>query len=426
MDTNKAKTIDITLYQGDCLQVMKTLESCSIDTIITDPPGGISFMGKEWDSDKGGRENWIAWMVEVMKEGLRVLKPGGMALVWAIPRTSHWTATAIELAGFEIRDKIYHLFGQGFPKSLDISKAIDKQAGVEREVANRVVYRKNASNHTKHSINIGNNGNGQCQREWDVTIPNTQQAKLFDGYGTALKPAVEEWVLAMKPIESTFAENALKYGVSGLNIDGCRIETSQDDYNHPGGHSGGLEPGNGGTMGKGWNHRVTQQPPHSLGRFPSHVILDEEAGELLDEMSGERKSGQVREGYFRHSVNGFLSGNESNMIGYSDHGGASRFFYCAKASKSERGEDNNHPTVKPLSLMRYLCKLTKTPTGGIVLDMFMGSGTTGIAAIQEERSFIGIEKDPEYFAIAQARIKHEQEKLPLFISSHKTVIESVI
>jgi len=258
------------IIQGDCIEVMKTMPENSVDTIITDPPAGISFMGKKWDSNKGGRDKWIEWLTEVMKECYRVAKPGSTALVWAIPRTSHWTATAIENAGWQVKDIIMHIFGSGFPKSHNIGKSTNK-------------------------------------KEWT-------------GYGTALKPAAEHWIVAQKPNEGTYANNALKWGVSGL-------------YKNEGDSNATLRAN---TKGSGRYNKtnpsaydlkpVMKDYNPSKGRFPANIILDEEAGKQLGEPS--------------------------------------RFFYVAKASKSERGEENNHPTVKPLKLMEYLCTLTKTPTGG--------------------------------------------------------------
>lgn len=210
------------VLNGDCLAELKKLKPNSIDSLVTDPPAGISFMGKDWDGDKGGRDQWIAWMRDVMAECLRVLKPGAHALVWAIPRTSHWTTTAIEDAGFEIRDVVTHLFGSGFPKSLDVSKAIDKAAGAEREVVSTIKKTPSAA---------------KCHEGWerpwakdkttmDITAPSTDAAKQWQGWGTALKPAAEFWVLARKPLsERTVAKNVERWGTGALNIDGCRVGT---------------------------------------------------------------------------------------------------------------------------------------------------------------------------------------------------------
>lgn len=334
------------LLNGDCLEALKTLESNSVDSLVTDPPAGISFMGKEWDSDKGGRDGWIKWMSEVMRECLRVMKPGAHGLVWAIPRTSHWTAAALEDAGFEIRDVITHLFGQGFPKSLDISKAIDKAAGAEREL---IGINPNARPNSQRTYSLDGKSKNFSIEVKPITAPATDEAKQWNGWGTALKPASEHWILVRKPCsEKTVAANVLEWKTGGINIDASRISTKEN----------------------------------TQGRFPANLVLShsehctddqcdiECAIKALDEQSGQS---------------------------------ASRFFYCAKISTSERGAGNNHPTVKPKKLMSYLCKLI-TPPGGVVLDPFMGSGSTGIAASADGFGFIGIEREPDYFKIAQKRI----------------------
>lgn len=185
------------LINDDCLTALKGLAPNSIDALVTDPPAGISFMGKDWDKDKGGREPWIAWMTEVMAECLRVMKPGAHGLVWAIPRTSHWTATALENAGFEVRDVVTHLFGSGFPKSLDISKAIDKAAGAKREV---VGINKNVIRDSK--VEGGSDYGGFTKADASITAPATDEAKQWQGFGTALKPSNERWVLVRKPLSA--------------------------------------------------------------------------------------------------------------------------------------------------------------------------------------------------------------------------------
>jgi len=209
---------------GDCLEVLSTLPEDSIDAIVTDPPAGIAFMGKEWDKDKGGRDAWIAWMSQVASECLRVIKPGGHALVWALPRTSHWTGMAWEEAGWGPRDKISHVFGSGFPKSLDISKALDKMAGAERDIIG-VAKRSNAKGH------VTNYSKWDRPEEYDITAPATPAAKQWAGWGSAIKPSHEDWWLFRKPLEeATIAANVLRWGTGGLNIDGCRISTNGE---HP-------------------------------------------------------------------------------------------------------------------------------------------------------------------------------------------------
>lgn len=353
------------LLLGDCLERLKELPDCSVDSLVTDPPAGISFMGKDWDSDKGGRAGWVAWMTEVMRECHRVLKPGAHGLVWAIPRTSHWTATALEDAGFEVRDVITHLFGQGFPKSLNIEKA----------------------------------GAGP---EWS-------------GWGTALKPASEHWILVRKPVsEKNVAANVLKWGTGGINVDGCRIESGAD-YHELKVTQGGSDCG----VPLAPRAPEPRQFTPASGRFPANLVLshsphctedqcDIECAILaLDTQSGLSAPKKRRVG--KRGGKGFgmfddTKSAQANGVWPADQGGgASRFFYCAKISPGERGEGNNHPTVKPQKLMRYLCRLV-TPTGGVVLDTFMGSGSTGMAAKSEGFKFIGVERDAEYYKIAKARI----------------------
>ncbi len=385
------------IVHADCLEHLRTVESNSFDSLVTDPPAGIAFMGKDWDKDKGGRDSWVKWMTGVMSEALRVMKPGAHGLVWALPRTSHWTATALEDAGFEVRDVITHLFGTGFPKSLDVDKAIKRAAGVEHGVI----------------------GSG------------------WKGWGTALKPASEHWILVRKPMsEKTVAANVLKWGVGGINVDGCRIGNGGDYSNHNAGSSGS----------KTLNWNSSDQSPSSTeyrstqGRFPANLTLDEDAAAMLDEQSGiskstggrtVKRSGKYQEG--KVSAPGIWSNDDP---GFGDTGGASRFFYVAKASKADRnaglegrpvvdaplGDDrpcgqsmtrldgrpprqqqNTHPTVKSTKLMSYLIRLV-TPLGGIVLDPFMGSGSTGVAAKAEGMEFVGIEREAEYHAIAAQRI----------------------
>ena len=342
------------IYNMDCLEGIKLLDDNSVDSIVTDPPYELGFMGKKWDS------TGIAYNVELWKECLRVLKPGGHLLAFGGTRTYHRMVCAIEDAGFEIRDCIQWLYSTGFPKSHDISKAIDKKLGAER---NRIKFAQS---------NTWREREGRMDRQ--ATIPDnnpvTPEAKQWDGWGTALKPAHEPIVVARKPIsEKTIAENVLKWGTGGLNIDGCRIGTEEikthgkrkgqgvslewSKYTSPEGYEGGI-------------HR---------GRFPANVILDEEAGRMLDEQ----------------------------------HKGASRFFYCAKASGSERGDYNNHPTVKPLSLIKHLVSLV-TPVGGISLDPFMGSGTHAIACMELGVNFIGMEKEKNYYEISIRRIEEYKQK----------------
>lgn len=342
------------LHIGDCIEAMRQMADASVDSIVTDPPYGLGFMGKKWDVGVPA--------VDVFVECLRVLKPGGHLVAFGGSRTYHRLAVAVEDAGFEIRDQIMWLYGSGFPKSRNVGKEVEG----------------------------------------------------FEGWGTALKPAHEPIVLARKPLTGTVAATVTEHGTGALNVDGCRVETT-DDLN------GGAYAKNGGRSesqslhgGSGMNQpgktagREFAQPE---GRWPANVAHDgsDEVLEAFPDAKGPQ---------------GALTGNEpsgkmgsANCYGRMDRRhvakprvevdrSAARFFYCAKASKADRGEANNHPTVKPTELMRWLCRLV-TPPGGVVLDPFMGSGSTGKAAVLEGFRFVGIEKEPEYAAIAEARIARE-------------------
>jgi len=566
------------LLPGDALDVLRTLDAESVDALVTDPPAGIGFMGKGWDGDKGGRTQWVAWLAEIAREALRVLKPGAHGLVWALPRTSHWTATALEDAGFEIRDVGVHLFGTGFPKSLDVSKAIDKAVGAVRPVIGL---------HPSPRATMGKTaalGDG-WQASPVLTAPSTDAAKKWDGWGTALKPASEHWILVRKPLGSTVAECVLKHGTGALNIDGCRIAGA---FESGWSKSGSRESGNVAMSGK--NYARDASPDNPQGRWPANLTMDAEAAALLDEQSGESGGGSFSKSGGRNlngesrSFGDFDQSIKNAPDNYGDSGGASRFFatfkqenecplcgsangaaktsvqsasggdsagnpaagqsteqaairdlwapstsatqgalktpsvqptrktppigsasspaplhakpsptssparsadaraqigttmttasrsssdgyaenaisgttrasaedgaglpgdgtrflYTAKPARSERdigcdglpaasgfeatgcaseagrnnpragagrngGARNIHPTVKPVDLMRWLCRLV-TPKGGLVLDPFMGSGTTGVACMREGFQFIGIEREAQYMEIARRRI----------------------
>jgi site-specific DNA-methyltransferase (adenine-specific) len=325
------------LLLGDCLDKLKELDDNSIDSIVTDPPYGLSFIGKKWDYDVPS--------VEIWEECMRVLKPGGYLLSFAGSRTYHRMAVRIEDAGFEIRDQIMWIYGSGFPKSHDVGKNIEKR---------KVGGIKNLKQiGTKHGIKVETGTQGFSYSKEYVPgvsmggkqiggqIPVYEITNDYKGWGTALKPAHEPIVMARKPLSGkTVADNVIEWGTGGINIDDSRIETTDN-----------------------------------LDRFPANIIFDEEAGKLLDEQ------------YITE---------------------VSRFFYCPKTSKSDRNEgtDNNHPTVKPTDLMLYLIRLV-TPKGGTTLDPFMGSGSTGKAAIRGGFDFIGIEREKEYLQIAESRINYE-------------------
>lgn len=332
------------LLLGDCLEKMKILAENSVDAIVTDPPYGLSFMGKKWDYDVPSKEIWI--------QALRVLKPGGHLLSFGGTRTYHRMVVNIEDAGFEIRDQIQWLYGSGFPKS--------------------------------HNIKDGD----------------------FKGWGTALKPANEPIVVARKPLEKglTIAENIEKWGVGALNIDGCRIGVDNNDPNKRK-TTGGYQSGISQATVQNAPFNKTRDATLTKGRWPANIILDEQTSFMLDEQSGILKSHGGGKATFGGSFgNGKDVTDQGAMERFKgDSGGVSRFFYCAKTSRSERGEGNVHPTVKPIKLMSYLCTLI-TPPNGTILDPFMGSGSTGVACKELGFNFIGIEMNEEYYQIAQKRI----------------------
>ena len=388
---------------ADCMVAMKDIPDNSIDSLISDVPYGLSFLGKRWDYDVPS--------VEVFKEMLRVAKPGATALIFAGARTQHRIATNIEDAGWILKDCIMWIFGQGFPKSIDISKQIDKQSGMERKV---VGIRKSdgwrsgkTSSVGQYLINYG--------PYIPITEPATPEAKLWNGWHShGLKPAYEPIIVAMKPNDGSYAENALKWGVSGLNIEEAR-KSYKNDEDKKSGQSARPSLTKDTMFSMGGLDR--SQRDNIQGRYPANIILDEEAAQELDKQSGiSRSRANIKSDNRKNNGKSmFLDGIHNPENSYNDTGGASRFFYVAKASRNERtcyGQvNNNHPTVKPLKLMEYLCILTKTPTGGIVLDPFVGSGTTCMAAKKVGRDFIGIEKEPDYVAIAEARIKSIPESL---------------
>ena len=494
------------LHHGDCLDVLKTLADCSVDAIVTDPPYGLGkepdpvkvmaawilqgyfevegsgFMGKKWDAFV---PQPIIW-----KEVFRVLKPGGHLLAFAGTRTQDWMAMSLRFAGFEIRDMIAWVYGSGFPKSLDVSKAIDKGSGenrdrqlkftawirstgitadqineatqssmashyltdksqpaiatadlfdklrpflpdvpeeIERLVCERtgiewtaykqreVVGKGSSAISTRKDLRVDNGTVwGAKSSEFDLTAPATEAAKQWEGWGTALKPALEPITLARKPLIGTVAANVLEHGTGGLNIGACRIEAN-----------GETPCGSGNRLGTGNTYQMKDYvstnggnvtPPE--GRWPANFIHDgsEEVLALLPETTSGSWKGQtpdVSESMFSPGNGGGFKAKPINWEG--DTGSAARFFYCAKASRDDRDEGlpmdqhSSHPTVKPTDLMRYLCRLI-TPPGGIVLDPFTGSGSTGKAAMAEGFRFIGIEREAEYIEIARARISAEAEK----------------
>lgn len=429
------------LIYGDCLEKMKDIPSESVDSIVTDPPYELGFMGKSWDN------TGIANNVEMWSECLRVLKPGGHLLAFSGTRTYHRMASAIEDAGFEVRDMIEWVYGSGFPKSLNIGKAVDKLQGNERKELGMV--RRTGKESGTYGAMKGNNMETKGTSEWE-------------GWGTALKPAHEPICMARKPLaEKTVAENVLRYGTGGINIDESRVDVADSEKVKQEGH---IRKGNvvgdsrtsvaAGQFGDGAFVAGTDL---TNGRFPANLIHDN--SEEVRECFPETKSGRFKEAREERSGDSLNSWKNNSLGGgdapdnYGDSGNASRFFksivYQAKASKSERNKGcegleenftteqnkwtendyrkgdgektvsptkNNHPTVKPIALMEYLIKMV-TPKGGVVLDPFMGSGSTGVACKQLDRNFIGIEKDREYFEIAKNRIESIAVQKSLFKGS---------
>jgi len=408
-----------TIHHGDCREVMATLYAESVDAIVSDPPYGLSFMGKGWDHGVPGVEFWT--------EALRVATPGAHLLAFGGTRTYHRLACAIEDAGWEIRDCVMWVYGSGFPKSHDVSKAIDKAAGAEREV---VGQRKQRANNAATSTAPMNASAGDVEL---MTAPATDAARQWSGWGTALKPAWEPIIVARKPLVGTVAENVLTHGTGAINVDGCRVGAN-------GGTAKGSKPqGDGNGISGAGLHGACEITQLNAGRWPANLIHDgsEEVVGLFPQAGGgygvRGKGGQTYASGKGFANTLALTGQE---VGYGDSGSAARFFYCAKASKADRDEGcegleaksrledvgnkwtavdyryghersvmsrNHHPTVKPTALMRYLCRLV-TPPGGVVLDPFTGSGSTGKAAILEGFRFIGIEREAEYVEIAKARI----------------------
>jgi DNA methylase len=406
----------VTLYQGDCLDVLAGMEAGSADAIVTDPPGAIGFMGRDWDGDRGGRDKWIGWLAERMEQAARVLKPGGHALVWALPRTSGWTQIALEDAGFEVRDSIAHIFGSGFPKSVDVSKAIDKAAGAEREITGVSQFASRKPHGTWTGEVYGDEpGHGQGP---SVTAPATEDAARWEGWGTALKPAHEVWWLARKPLAGTVAQNVLEHGTGGLNIDGCRVEPTGESRARVGEPSQESRYADRGSTDFAALPGTRGGDP--AGRWPPNVVLGPDAAAELDRQSGVLTSGdgavnrQSAKGGARSASIGAESRPEGTpMISYGDSGGASRFFpvfrYQAKAGSAERpraADGNAHPTVKSLPLVQWLVRLI-TPPGGLVLDLFAGSGPTAEACIIEGFPCVLIEKDPASCELIRIRLRKD-------------------
>ena len=461
-----------TIYRGDCLEVLRELPDASVDSVVTDPPYGLEFMGKDWDRpwavtaesgvgyegrddlrlpshrdsrnancracggrargakrctcttpqwDRHPREDMLAfgqWCEEWLTECLRVLKPGGHLLAFGGTRTWHRLAVAVEDAGFEVRDSIAWLYGSGFPKSLDVSKAIDKAAGAERTQRVGVKPGHEAFVGKDNLRSLRESGSqaqeGGFSRPWMhdpekveaahyVTAPATPDAARWSGWGTALKPAFEPVVVARKPLMGTVAANVLEHGVGGLNIDGCRVGTKGGGNSCRGGDACECSTKN--AIYGATKHPERDESP--MGRWPANVVLDEDQADALDRQSGWSKTpSKVTRGPDRNPSSYGLRTTAEEAACYGDSGGASRFFYVAKAPARERPKDGGiaHPTVKPLTLMRWLCRLV-TPPGGTVLEPFAGSGTTIEAALMEGFHVVAIEREDDYLPLIAARLE---------------------
>ena len=393
------------LLRGNCLELLKTLPDESVDSVVTDPPYEIAFMGRGWDN------SGIAFNPAVWAECLRVLKPGGHLLAFGASRTYHRIAVAIEDAGFEIRDSIHWVYGSGFPKSMDISKAIDKQAGELSHEGKSMIDKSTGIMTLVPSI---------TPSAYVRPEPVTEGAKQWLGWGTALKPAHEPVVVARKPVsEKTVAQNVLKHGTGAINIDGSLVGEGDND-----------------------------------GRWPANVIHDGSDEVIAEFPDTKGKVGAKQLTSFRFQPGEEWDEKQQMTAGTPDHGSAARFFqscpiddddaksfiYCSKASKTERNaglghlpevekqgvykfqvdgslnkkitapKANIHPTVKPIALMRYLVKLV-TPPGGTVLDPFCGSGTTAVSAVLEGFNWIGCELTPDYWPIIEGRVKWAEEQV---------------
>lgn len=401
--------MNVDLRHGDCLEVLRTIASDSIDAVVTDPPYGLSFMGKRWDYDVPA--------VEVWAECLRVLKPGGHLLAFAGTRTQHRMAVRIEDAGFEIRDMIAWVYGSGFPKSHDVSKAVlaHEIAGGSSPKKRRMATMGEGYSLGETAGKIGVEQSMERVRADAVRIDPaklTDAARQWQGWGTALKPALEPITVARKPLAGTVAENVLAHGTGAINVDGCRVG-SEVVKSH---HTAMLT--HGGQNARPWHEGHKSTTTEHVGRWPANLIHDgsDEVVGLFPQ--GGSGSGQVKVSSGRKSGSGsWAQDNGMQRAGaentgvrdFGDTGSAARFFYCPKAIRADRDAGNVHPTVKPTDLMRYLCRLV-TPPGGVVLDPFTGSGSTGKAAVLEGFRFLGIEREAQYVEIAKARIASAEDK----------------
>jgi DNA modification methylase len=421
----------VTLHAGDCLAVLPTLAENSVDSVVTDPPyhlasivkrfgadgaapaksngatgvygrASAGFMGKQWD---GGD---IAFRPETWAAVLRVLKPGGHMVAFAAPKNAHRMICAIEDAGFEIRDTLMWLFGSGFPKSLDVSKAIDKAAGVEREILGRRSDGRYATPMAVSGRSAGIMGDVVERLAPAITAPATDAARAWEGFGTSLKPAYEPVVLARKPLsEGTIAANVLKHGTGALNIGACRISASGRPHREVHARRDDVVYGGNSLAGRvdGTLQSSKAVGVIDLGRWPANVIHDgsDEVVAGFPETTSGSLSGQQNDNRVNGKRDGWGLGGWNGDTKYEGNSGsAARFFYTAKADADDRA-GSKHPTVKPLDLMHYLVRLV-TPPRGVILDPFAGTGTTGEAAWREGFSAILIEREPEYLADIERRM----------------------
>ena len=382
-----------TIHTGDAFDVLPDLPDESVHAVVTDPPYGLAFMGRDWDDFEP--KEYQEWCEEWARECKRVLNPGGHLLAFSGNRTHHRLFTGVEDAGFEIRDTLTWHYGSGFPKASDVSKTIDKRADAEREVVGHYEHPEGGERKAEPGNGMPADGHDKLE-EWHTPIeaPATDAARKWDGWKTGLKPATEFVVMARKPFDGATVDSVLENGTGALNIDACRVEGGERPNRE------NTTDGDGETPGGFQNGSAKKVEPTTEGRYPSNVIFDEVAAEQLDEEVGKRPSGDDVT-----SSNGrmFDTGRDT---AYQDGDGPSRYFYTSKASRSERTNggaiENDHPTVKPRDLMEWLIKLV-TREGQIVLDPFAGSGTTCMAAKGLGREFVGIERQEKWADVARVR-----------------------
>jgi len=395
------------IYTGDCFEKLPALDENSVHAIVTDPPYGLAFMGRSWDDFEP--KEYQAWCEKWATECLRVLKPGGHLLAFSGNRTHHRLMSGIEDAGYEIRDTITWHYGSGFPKALDVSKSIDKQADADREVIR--TEDKSSKNGRTMNNGLDRKDRDTLDGEYEVTKPATEQAEQWDGFKSTLKPATEFVCIARSPIaEDTIAENVVAHGTGALNIDACRISAGQE-YEYETDVPISTENSN-----DGWTrdaHQGIERSSHTEGRYPSNVVFDARQADVLDDEVGELSSGKLTAEMNNNAdstpferTHGEFERRAQKKDYEQNSGGPSRYFYTSKASKAERtldGKiDNAHPTVKPIDLMEWLVSLA-TAEEQIVLDPFAGSGTTCKAAKNKNRQFIGIEQQAKWADVARVR-----------------------